>query len=227
MLSRLCDRAAAAAKQTILVCVLASLPSFASAAMPSGHIYAFDRGPSGGVTEAAFPKWTGAMTRNWAHNGPTGDVCAKKMRRSCDIGRWQQFLADTEAMDPMRKLRRVNAFINQTTYRHDHSVWGRSDYWAAPGEFFARGGDCEDYAIAKYYSLRSIGFSAKNMRIVVLKDTSRNLLHAVLVVKHGGNSFVLDNLSRRVLDWKDMKHYKPLYSVNEDSYWLHPGLRKI
>ena len=65
------------------------------------------------------------------------------------------------------------------------------------------------------------------MRIVVLKDVGRNLLHAVLVVKHGGRSLVLDNLSGRVQDWKDLPSYKPLYSVNERNYWLHPSLKLI
>ena len=54
-------------------------------------------------------------------------------------------------------------------------VWGVMDYWETPAEFFQKSGDCEDFAIAKYFALRDLGFPASQMRIVVLKDTLRNL----------------------------------------------------
>ena len=226
-LSRLARRAAGTARWAVLSAALIGATTQTASALPSGHGYAFDRGPSGGVSTAAFPKWTGAMGRNWAHKGVSESVCNGKMGRNCGLDRWRSFLSELDGLAPIRQLRRINAFVNQTRYRSDSKVWGRSDYWAAPGEFFARGGDCEDYAIAKYYSLKSQGFAADDMRIVVLKDTARNLLHAVLVVKHGGRTLVLDNLSSRVKEWKDLPNYKPLYSVNEKNYWLHPGLKSI
>ena len=207
---------------------VAVMPSLAAANIPdaSTNLRSLDAPAAGAVSVAAFPKWTGAMGRSWAHQG-ADRACASKMGRDCHLGRWQNFLKDAAALSPMRQLRQVNAYVNATSYRSDRSVWGKSDYWAAPGEFFARGGDCEDYAIAKYLSLKELGFDPKDMRILVLKDTRRGLLHAVLLVEHGGETLVLDNLSGSLKTWDQVPNYRPIYSVNEAAFWLHPGLRTI
>ena len=183
--------------------------------------------PAGRVSIAAFPKWIGALQRTWAQQGGSPTACNKKMGADCKISRWQSFLKDAVKLDPVRQLRQVNAYVNATRYRSDRRVWGKRDYWAAPGEFFAKGGDCEDYAVAKYLSLKQLGFDPDKMRIMVLKDTRRGLLHAVLLVEHGGRTLVLDNLSGRLLTWDQVPNYRPLYSVNEQDFWLHPGLKTI
>ena len=108
-------------------------------------------------------------------------------------------------------------------FRSDQANWGELDYWAGPDEFFARGGDCEDYAIAKYYSLRALGFAASDLRITVLRDDQRQLLHAVLAVRYNGRFRVLDSLSRRIVTWFKLPQYRVIYSVNEESFWLYPG----
>ena len=212
-----------AIRATAFALAIAVLPSLAFANLPSGQTDS--RGlhvkPAGPVSAAAFPKWTGAMQRGWAHDG---EACNAKMGRDCKIGRWHGFLKKIKGLDPKRQIRQVNSYVNATTYREDKRVWGKGDYWAAPGEFFARGGDCEDFAIAKYLSLKSLGFDPAKMRILVLKDPVRGL-HAVLLVEHGGETLVLDNLSQRVKTWNEVPSYKPLYSINEARFWLHPGLK--
>ncbi len=100
------------------------------------------------------------------------------------------------------------------------------DYWSAPAEFFANGGDCEDYVISKYLSLRWLGFRADDVRLVVLIDQNRRLAHAVLVVKLDGRTLVLDNLNDRVRSWSELPHYRPLYSLNEQAVWLHVTVRE-
>ena len=207
------------------VLAVAALPSLASAKLPdnSAHVRGLQVNPAGAVSAAAFPKWTGAIGRNWAISS---QACTAKMGRDCKIGRWQNFLKKIKGIAPSRQIRQVNAFVNATRYRDDRQVWGKGDYWAAPGEFFARGGDCEDYAIAKYLSLKSLGFDPNAMRILVLKDRVRGL-HAVLLVEHGGETLVLDNLSHSIKTWNEVPNYSPLYSVNEAKFWLHPGLKKV
>ena len=206
----------------------ALIPSLAAANTPTGRdaLRSLDAPAAGPVNVAAFPKWTGALGRDWAQQG-ADQACKRKMGRDCQLDRWQSFLRGAKGLSPRRQLTQVNSFVNATTYRSDRSVWGKSDYWAAPGEFFARGGDCEDYAIAKYLSLKELGFNPADMRVLVLKDTRRRLLHAVLVVKHQGETFVLDNLSHRLRTWSELPNYRPLYSVNEASFWLHPGIKTI
>jgi predicted transglutaminase-like cysteine proteinase len=217
-----------AAKTAVLAALLA-LPLFAgsaSANTPTDQqdARAVDILPAGSVSAAAFPKWTGALARNWALQG-SAQACAKKMGRDCQLGRWGDFLAGLQGQDPASQLRQVNSYVNAVTYRSDDRVWGKRDYWAAPGEFFAKGGDCEDYAVAKYLSLKALGFDPKAMRIMVLKDTRRGLLHAVLLVTFGGDTLVLDNLSSSLTSWSRIPNYKPLYAVNETDFWLHPGLK--
>ena len=77
--------------------------------------------------------------------------------------------------------------------------YGRSDYWATPLEFFRRSGDCEDYVIAKYQSLRLLGWPPEALRLVVVQDVVRDLPHAVLAVYLDGAIYILDNLSGTVL----------------------------
>jgi predicted transglutaminase-like cysteine proteinase len=207
---------------------LALVATSAAANTPSGRdaLRSLDAPAAGPVSGAAFPKWTGALGRDWAYQG-ADQACAAKMGRDCYIARWESFLRGAAKLSAQRQLAQVNAFVNATSYRPDSQVWGKSDYWAAPGEFFARGGDCEDYAIAKYMSLKQLGFDPKAMRILVLKDTRRDLLHAVLAVEHAGQTYILDNLSGSVRTWAELPDYRPLYSVNEAAFWLHPGLRTV
>jgi len=145
------------------------------------------------------------------------------MKGGCQLDRWQGFLDQVRGADALERLAEINRYINRIHYRADQKNWGELDYWAAPGEFFARGGDCEDYAIAKYYSLKLLGFPTDRMRIVVLNDDMRRVAHAVLEVSLGDRQVVLDNRSDFVLSWGDVGHYRPIYSVNEATYWLHAG----
>ena len=87
---------------------------------------------------------------------------------------------------------------------------------------FRRGGDCEDYVIAKYLSLRAIGVPARDMRVLILHDSRRNLAHAVLLLLQNDRTLVLDNLYQIIMTWEAVRgFYRPLYSLNEDSAWIY------
>ncbi|MCG8361113.1 MAG: transglutaminase-like cysteine peptidase [Kiloniellales bacterium] len=173
----------------------------------------------GAVTQQSFPKWYGAMSRSWAHSGREEARCRQRMQRDCRLDLWQAFLGRLQGREPRMLLERVNRFVNRVPYRPDHLAWNRSDYWAAPGEFFARGGDCEDYAVAKYFSLRRLGIAPEAMHIVVVTDRVRKLAHAVLVVRDGDRQWLLDSLDDRIVDWRAQDRYSPIYAVNEEKAW--------
>ena len=120
-----------------------------------------------------------------------------------------------------RQVDAVNGFVNRWQYRADADNYGRSDYWATPLEFFRRSGDCEDYVIAKYRSLRLLGLPAEQLRMVVVQDVVRDLPHAVLAVYLGDEVLILDNLSEAVLPQRRVVDYVPYYSVNEAARWAH------
>lgn len=141
---------------------------------------------------------------------------------ACRLEDWQHFLTEIAARVEPGQLRLVNRYVNSAHYITDLRNWRRPDYWAVPEELFGRGGDCEDYVIAKYLSLRSLGISPKRLRIVVLYDRRRREDHAVLAVFGSEDILVLDNRRRRVLTSPQMRDwYRPYYSLNENSVWIH------
>ncbi len=123
--------------------------------------------------------------------------------------------------DPHAKIDKVNRFMNRAKYVVDPINWGVKDYWETPGEFFVRFGDCEDYAIAKFLTLRALGFKDESMRIVIVQDLNLKVAHAILAVYIDDTIKILDNQIQQVVDAPTIRHYKPIYSVNEQSWWLH------
>ena len=118
-------------------------------------------------------------------------------------------------------LSEVNAFMNRSTYIVDPVNWGVPDYWATPAEFFMKDGDCEDYAISKYITLKRMGVPKNAMRLVIVQDENLRIAHAVLSVKMGDKLMILDNQVDAVMDQKRIHHYRPVYSINEEAWWLH------
>lgn len=161
-----------------------------------------------------FTKWTTVIRRS-------DKELARCQATNCDDDGWSAFLAGVQQRDVVDQLRAVNNWINRVTYISDEDSRGTSDYWATPFEFLNEGGDCEDYAIAKYLALRELGVPADNMRLVVLQHLRRGIPHAVLVVYAGGRPYVLDNLLPSVQLADNSLPYRPVYSVNETGWWLH------
>ncbi|MBQ7608511.1 MAG: transglutaminase-like cysteine peptidase [Desulfovibrionaceae bacterium] len=140
---------------------------------------------------------------------------------------WESFKKQAAGKSGLELIKFVNSFWNAFPYKEDIVNWGVEDYWAIPNEFLKKSGDCEDYAIIKYFTLKELGFSTDQMRIVVLRDTIRNLAHAVLAVYINNDAYILDNVSSATLSHKRLTHYVPQYSINENSRWAHLKGRPI
>lgn len=134
---------------------------------------------------------------------------------------WRKLKDQASDKPILEKLRIVNSFWNAWPYHEDQANWGKPDYWATPAQFLKKSGDCEDYAIVKYFTLKELGVDPRSMRIVVLRDAVRNLAHAVLAVYVDNDIYILDNLSNVVLSHKRISNYVPQYSVNEFGRWSH------
>jgi predicted transglutaminase-like cysteine proteinase len=139
----------------------------------------------------------------------------------CQLQEWTAFVQTLRGQDRVRQLQAVNAYANRIPYRSDLDRHGVADYWATPRETFGRSADCEDYAIVKYLSLRKLGWSASELRIVVLKHEVRNELHAVLVAYVNGTAYVLDNLIPDVREHAAIAYYRPIFSINETAWHYH------
>ena len=130
-------------------------------------------------------------------------------------------LVRATAAPRLSDLQAVNAAVNRTRYVSDTDNYGIDDHWAPPEEFARRGGDCEDYAIAKYAMLKAMGVAADRMRVVIVRDLELGTSHAVLSVDLGGVRYILDNQSAEVRPDREVTRYRPVYSLNETSWWLH------
>lgn len=118
------------------------------------------------------------------------------------------------------KLKLVNRFFNNLTYKQDSIHWKEKDYWASPFEFIGSGaGDCEDYAIAKYFALRLIGVDSSKLQVsyalVTNESKKDNLHHVVLNYYHSPSltPVVLDNLNKKIqlaTKRKDIKLYRSI-----------------
>lgn len=182
---------------------------------------------------SAFGKWSDMLKRHAAHDGIGGaaDDTASPLERSgtclpnprvpCPEESLAKFVAGLRGHGTAERLEAVNRYVNRMAYITDDVNWGMVDYWATPEEFFQRSGDCEDFAIAKYLILKELGQAPSTMRIVILEDLNLGIHHAVLIVETGNSRMVLDNQISQVVPDIAIHHYRPVYSINEDAWWLH------
>ena len=169
---------------------------------------------------SAFHQWLSVMDRYSRERKQEKSPCADDPA-ICNLVEWKAFLSTLTGKDRMTQLQEVNRFMNAHPYITDMVNWGVADYWETPKEFLDRSGDCEDYAIAKFYSMRALGMDNTNLRIVVLQDMNLQVPHAILVAYLDGKYMVLDNQIPQVVDASIIHHYRPFYSINEEYWWLH------
>jgi predicted transglutaminase-like cysteine proteinase len=135
---------------------------------------------------------------------------------------WRTLVTGLRNQDQATKLNLVNAFFNSWQYRSDQEAYGVQDYWASPLEFMANSGDCEDYAIAKYDTLKFLGFDDSQMRIVALVDHNRGGIgHAILSVTTNDGKQILDNLSNYVYTDNQQTGYEPRFAVNQTGIYTY------
>lgn len=167
-----------------------------------------------------FPQWIGALKRH-AKDDLKDKDCESPAFNSCHLRNWQRFLSGLRGKPLMEQIVAVNTYGNQKQYVLDSDNYGVSDYWATPREFLYNDGDCEDFVIFKYWSLRRLGFSPDSLRIVVLQDNGLGIGHAILAVYLNGDALILDNQAQEVVSQKQITHYVPVYSINEKHWWMH------
>lgn len=174
-----------------------------------------------------FNKWTDAMQREAQERTNAATWCDASTIQKCAPGEWQQMIEKYKHAPLPEQLMAINDWGNEHPYIVDQLNWGMVDYWAAPSQFREVNGDCEDYAIAKYYSLRALGVPAASMRIMILQDMNLGgIIHAVLGVYDNQTLWILDNQIKQVRDAASIYHYKPVYAVNEEKWWRYTPLEK-
>jgi predicted transglutaminase-like cysteine proteinase len=139
---------------------------------------------------------------------------------------WREILTAPKykKLPEQQKLELVNDFMNQTPFLSDRQHWGKEDYWATPIEFLStNGGDCEDYSIAKYFTLRALGVPDDKLRITYVKElVIYNEAHMVLAYFPTPDSepLVLDNINKTIQPASSRSDLLPVYSFNGSGLWL-------
>jgi predicted transglutaminase-like cysteine proteinase len=142
---------------------------------------------------------------------------------------WKVLLSNKTPRTISELLEEANDFFNKLSYISDSQLNQKADVWKTPYEFLAEGGgDCEDFAIAKYFSLVIMGVPEKRLRITYVTIPSRNLAHMVLTYYPTPNSepYILDNLTNEILPASKRTDLIPVYSFNRGQSWLNDRMGK-
>ena len=138
---------------------------------------------------------------------------------------WKGLLADPKyrQLPEREKLELVNDFMTRTPYICDPTQWCMEDYWATPMEFLANeGGDCEDFTIAKYYTLRALGVPNEKLGVAYAKETRISNGHHMVLAYYespGAEPLILDNLIEKILPASQRPDLIPIYTVNGSGLW--------
>jgi predicted transglutaminase-like cysteine proteinase len=138
--------------------------------------------------------------------------------------RWQRIVERVRRRagdDPLRLIGTANTVLNGVPYRADGAGFEGVDRWLDPDTFVTVGGDCEDFAIAKYFLLRRLGLPASDLRLVTGYDRDWQRGHAVLAAQVGTDIQVLDNRYRRPQHQDRYAAFQPRVSFNEAGIWLY------
>lgn len=169
-----------------------------------------------------FPKWTGALSRYFDQKQLSTEKCGSSKFNPCKLSQWNTKVESLRGASRRKQADEVNRYLNGVKYILDPVNWGTPDHWATPNEFLAVNGDCEDYAIAKFMSLRALGVPNEDMRIMIVQDMNLGgIIHGILALKLEGETYILDNQIPNMILASKIYHYKPVYSINETGWWRH------
>lgn len=135
---------------------------------------------------------------------------------------WQALIATYPNAPEVRQQGATNDFFNTIPWLSDEEVWGQSDYWASPVEMLGKnGGDCEDYSIGKFFTLKEMGVQEAKLLITYVRATTLNQAHMVLAFypQPGAEPLILDNLDPVIRPASQRRDLVPVYSFNGTGLW--------
>ncbi len=162
-----------------------------------------------------YPRWAALVTRHSAQSLEI-DACIDDAAKCPRVLKgYREIEIAGRDLSAERKMNLANRFINARRWDIEPR---RDDDWRTLEDFLQLGGDCEDFAIAKYFVLRRLGFPIDDLRVAITWDSRVQDYHAVTVVRLDSSVFVLDvdGGPRRRQD-----DYRFLFSINENGIWDH------
>jgi predicted transglutaminase-like cysteine proteinase len=168
-----------------------------------------------------FTKWNAVVARTARQLADPRELCpADPDDPDCVLARWHAFIASLRSLPVHERVARVNNTFNRVPYVPSTVNWHNRDHWETPFEFLQRGGQCEDFAIAKLAALSESGIDERDLRLVVVWDEIAHVAHAVAVVYLGDQALVLDNQIKDVEPDTEIARYEPFYAINRLGWWL-------
>jgi len=170
-----------------------------------------------------MPRWQKVMAR-FAKQEHSSDAaaCSGTAAATCPAEIWKELVAELKTLPIRARVEHVNDVFNRLPYVPAEVNWHDVAYWETPYEFIARGGQCQDYAIAKYLALLESGVPEQDLRFVVVHDNLVQLDHAITVVEVDGDSLALDNQMRSVIPAQSLQQrYSPYYALNDLGWWSY------
>jgi len=146
-----------------------------------------------------------------------GDSAAQNLKKLVDLLNTLNKATETE------QINAINDFFNHVTYESDQKVWHQKDYWASRIEFLDNeAGDCEDYVIAKYFSLRQLGIPDDRIFLTYVKAIKYRQSHMVLTYYETKNSvpLVLDNINKEIFPATKRTDLRPIFSFNGEKIYM-------
>lgn len=142
------------------------------------------------------------------------------------VRNWFSLMLGAGQAGEREKLKQVNEFFNRIPNTTDQAQWGKLDYWATPLELIgANGGDCEDFALAKYFTLRELGVADERLRLTYVRaylPASKEMQSHMVLTYHpapDAEPLVLDNLTNAIKPASERKDLAPTYSFNGAQLW--------
>jgi len=149
---------------------------------------------------------------------------------AASVAAWRDLLTQAASQPDAIKLRRVNEFFNRRTrFGEDSEIWGTQDYWATPLETLGRAqGDCEDFAIAKYVTLKLLGIPSEKLRLTYVKarigGPQSTLVQAHMVLSYypapDDEPLVMDNLISDIRPASRRKDLITIFGFNDQGLWV-------
>lgn len=139
---------------------------------------------------------------------------------------WKELLESptNRGLGDAEKLRLVNDFMHETPFYCDPVLWCAEDFWAKPVEFLANdGGDCEDFSIAKYFTLKGLGVAAEKLRIVYAVYRRGTFTGAHMVLAYyptpDGEPLILDNINQSLQPASNRPDLTPIFGFTTQGLW--------
>lgn len=216
----------------ILAIGFASLAACSGVTPHSDNLAAAVTAPASALPSNVFTadQWSTVTARFAQEQSEPMALCASGTDAAqCPAARWASLVAELSQLPLRDRVERVNAAFNALPYVPAAQNWGDPMYWETPYELLAKGGQCEDYAIAKFLALAQSGVPESALHFVVVHDSVSQLDHAITLVTVDGEDLVLDNQVDDVLPAASVSRYTPYYSLNDSGIqvFAHPVVDRV